>query len=164
MDGQIERDERERRETREVRRMTKDERRETNDERRETRETKELCSNLLTHWQLLLAIFYLFLWLTPFKFLFRRPSAILYARFWGIFRIFAIIAPMLAYFPQTKLFGNCFFAFGIIGVFSVIEPYILYRTLLRDSRWWQGIRIRQGKLKRTDTAIRFVSFFHLTSI
>lgn len=30
--------------------------------------------------------------------------------------------------------------------FSVLEPHIIYQALLRDSKWWQGLKIRQGLL------------------
>lgn len=46
-------------------------------------------------WQIVLLIFYTALWLAPPHRLFRRPSAIIYARFWTIFRIVSIIADVL---------------------------------------------------------------------
>lgn len=33
-------------------------------------------------------------------------------------------------------------------MFALFEPIILFFTLLRDSMWWQGIRIRTGRANR----------------
>ena len=42
-------------------------------------------------WGLLLIVLYYTLWLAPQKHLFRRPAAIIYARFWSIFRTIAAL-------------------------------------------------------------------------
>lgn len=46
-------------------------------------------------WQTIILVFYLSLWLAPFRHLFRRPAAIMYARFWTLFRVVAIAGDIL---------------------------------------------------------------------
>lgn len=115
-------------------------------------------------WQSSLLIFYVVLWLFPQKRLYRRPSVIMYACIWTIFRLMNIVAAILVYLSQVysdssweedekhksnwgwKLMSvsNCFYLFGCLYVFALFEPILLYYTLLQDSRWWQGLHVRIG--------------------
>ena len=88
-------------------------------------------------WETILFIFYLLLWVTPQKHLFRRPAVILYARFWTIFRLVSIIARILVFIPASLPVGNCMFVFASLVAFAAFEPLVLYYTLLQDSRYWR---------------------------
>lgn len=89
-------------------------------------------------WESLLFFFYLALWITPQKKLFRRPAAINYARFWCVFRVLTMTATILAYIGPTRPAGLCIDVFGSLLIFALFEPILVYYTLLQDSRWWQG--------------------------
>lgn len=39
---------------------------------------------------------------------------------------------------------------GVLLVFSVSEPFVVYHALLRDSKWWQGLNIGQGMIAQYD--------------
>ena len=74
-------------------------------------------------------------------------AAIRYSQFWVIFRIVSMIATLLSYYEVTRESGNCINALGCTVFIAIFEPYIVYRTLLRDSRWWQGLHIRSGHIR-----------------
>lgn len=86
----------------------------------------------------MLWFFYLALWITPGKRLFRRPAAIFYAKFWFIFVSVNLIATMLTFSESTMLDGSCIEVVGTTLLFGIFEPLIAYYTLILDSRWWQG--------------------------
>lgn len=118
-------------------------------------------------WQAMLLIFYFMLWLTPQKYLFRRPASFIYAKFWFWFRVVAMLGSILSFSSTTtEGVGTCISVFASIIPFAVLEPLIVYYTLLQDSRWspnksmtfysvqlpddlyvrrwWQGLDINQG--------------------
>ncbi len=41
-------------------------------------------------------------------------------------------------------FGQCGSAILRFLIFAAFQPLVTYRTLLRDSRWWQGLKINMG--------------------
>lgn len=92
-------------------------------------------------WEMTLFIFYLLLWLTPEKKLFRRPAAINYAKFWTAFRVLSFICAVVYYVPASSDFGFCMIILGPVFGFAILEPLIVYYTLLVDSKWWQGTEI-----------------------
>ncbi|KAJ1412260.1 hypothetical protein B484DRAFT_455402, partial [Ochromonadaceae sp. CCMP2298] len=96
-------------------------------------------------WQSALLAFYACLWLVPQKRFFRRPAAIFYGKAWTIFRSLSIFASVLFYTDGTHEVGGCIYVFGTLFPFAIFEPVLLYYTLLADSRWWQGLDIRQGR-------------------
>jgi hypothetical protein len=96
-------------------------------------------------WQAVLLFFYAALWLVPSKRLFRRPSVIIYARFWTLFRLLSIATTLLVYFPETTGPANCIYCYGLLLTFALFEPLVVYVTLLRDSKWWQGLDINEGE-------------------
>jgi hypothetical protein len=105
-------------------------------------ETYTLVSYVLNvFWELALLLFYLALWLLPKKLLFRRPAALWYAKFWTLFRVASITINALIYVSQTRWIGNCLSVYGLLLLFSCLEPTVVYFTLLQDSRWWQGLSI-----------------------
>lgn len=105
-------------------------------------------------WNILLLIFYGALWLTPQKRLYRRPALMLYAQFWFFFRILCIVVLVLYAFPATADAAQCLNVFGTLYTFSILEPIVLYYTLLQDSRWWQGLDISQGRRQESVEEIR----------
>lgn len=98
--------------------------------------------SLLTEllWQTILLKFYFCLWVLPWKKFFRRPAAIFYGQFWFFFRIISIISFILFYQDKVSFAtGKCMYAFGNVCVYFLFEPFLVYYTLLQDSRWWQGL-------------------------
>lgn len=112
-------------------------------------------------WQFILLFFYLALWLTPPRRLFRRTAAYFYSKMWAIFRVASIIGTLLSYYPDTSAFGNCFNIYGLILLFALFEPILVYYTLLQDSRWWQGMNIEPKLVNSEVEAIKLVFFFSL---
>ena len=99
-------------------------------------------------WGLVLWFFYLALWLTPKKRLFRRPAAIYYAKFWFNFATMNVIATILMFNEATILDGACIEVVGATLLFGIFEPLIAYYTLIVDSRWWQGFD--SNKIEKSD--------------
>jgi hypothetical protein len=105
-------------------------------------------------WQSSLLLFYSCLWFTPQKHLYRRPAAIFYAQTWVMYRVISMCASILYFIPATHSVGNCVFVFGSLFPFAVLEPVLMYYTLLQDSMWWQGMDIRQGRRQMSAEEIR----------
>jgi hypothetical protein len=94
-------------------------------------------SNLV--WEIIIATFYLVLWKCPHKHLFRRPAAIFYSKFWFWFRTSSIICNFFHFYRYYNDIGQCFELFLNIWLFAILEPVIIYYTLLEDAYWWQGL-------------------------
>ena len=92
-------------------------------------------------WGVIILVFYGVLWLMPQKNLYRRPAAIFYAKFWFFYRIAVTIIGSMFFIEQTEPVAECFYIFGSLFSFAVLEPLVLYYTFLQDSRWWQGLDI-----------------------
>ncbi len=105
-------------------------------------------------WSFVMLVFYFCLWVVPQKHLFRRPAAILYARFWFFFRLITMIGRILTFIPESRPEGECTYVYGSLLIFALCEPFVLYYTLLQDSRWWQGLVISQGRRDVMAEAIR----------
>jgi hypothetical protein len=98
-------------------------------------------------WNVLQVAFYSALWLLPDRFLFRRPALIFFAKFWFIFRLLYFISELLVSFSAP---GSWALAIGYCGdfsinclVFALCKPFVIYYTLLSDSKWWQGVGQRK---------------------
>jgi hypothetical protein len=104
-------------------------------------------------WDGCLSLFYIVLWLCPRKRLFRRPAAILYARFWAVFRMISIAVSCLEFNSASTDYADCGYLFLWLVAFPCMQPMISYITLLRDSRWWQGLEIWQGRRYAQDEEI-----------
>eukprot|EP01038_Epipyxis_sp_PR26KG_P009397 gene9397-12656_t len=92
-------------------------------------------------WNVLLLLFYGFLWLAPTKWLGRRTAVIIYARFWSLFRIIFLISDCLIAYSSSQevvAVGNCLFVAGVTALFAVCKPYVVYWVLMIDSSSWQG--------------------------
>lgn len=67
-------------------------------------------------WGLALVVFYLLLWITPERRLFRRSAAIDYAKYWFIFRSIAVLSTIFYFAPPTEGVGNCVYIFGKLNL------------------------------------------------
>lgn len=90
-------------------------------------------------WDGIMVVFYAILWFAPAENLYRRPAAIYYSKFWGPYRLLAILINILFFFNATEMFGSCGYLFLQLFLFAILQPLICYWSLLIDSRWWQGI-------------------------
>ena len=107
----------------------------------------ELSVMIYFCWMMCLLIFYSILWLMPLKRLYRRPAVIFYAKFWTIFQLLVIGAELLGAFgpgaiPEATTVATCMYNAVALPVFVVFKPFIMYSTLLMESKWWQGLLIR----------------------
>jgi len=95
-------------------------------------------------WEVVVLLFYMGLCVIPEKYLFRRPACYVYAQIWAAYRLCTIITAILTYDAYTVAVANCTdFALEYV-LFAILQPLVTYRTLLRDSRWWQGLKINMG--------------------
>lgn len=101
-----------------------------------------------------LVMFYLILYFAPKEKLFRRPAALFYSKCWLLYRGFFLSAYILMIATDTEYLGNCGYILLSLFVFAIIQPLIMYATLLRDSWWWQGIEINQRASRNTENDIR----------
>jgi hypothetical protein len=85
-------------------------------------------------WSVLQLVLYGLLWLLPNDKLFRRPAAIFYAKFWFIFRLFALTFYVVAAVNSTHRVGECLYYLGVFMPFGLLEPMVCYYSLLQDSR------------------------------
>jgi len=94
-------------------------------------------------WDSSMLVFYFFLWVLPEDKLFRRPAAIPYAKFWFFFRVVELTLYSMAQSPifTVSQVGKCGYVFGPLLIFTLFQPFVMYVTLLADSRWWQGIEM-----------------------
>eukprot|EP01034_Spumella_vulgaris_P023992 gene23992-30279_t len=94
-------------------------------------------------WNLIMLAFYFSLWYLPDKWVFRRPAVIFYARYWVLLRLIAVVSLVLVHVgdrgTSVELMGNCFSAVAAMLLFMCLKPYIVYKALLMDSKWWQGV-------------------------
>jgi hypothetical protein len=95
-------------------------------------------------WMIGLLVFYSTLWLMPQKRLYRRPAVIFYAKFWTLFQLMVIVAVMVGalgpgVLPEATTVSTCIYNVIALPVFVVFKPFIMYSTLLMESKWWQGL-------------------------
>jgi hypothetical protein len=80
------------------------------------------------------------LWLLPEHWLYRRPAAIPYSAYFGLFRAFLVITELLAEESSNRTagsVGDCGYVIVFVIMFAVCKPYLVYFTLRSDSSWWQ---------------------------
>jgi hypothetical protein len=99
---------------------------------------------LYISWEIILLLFYTGLCVIPEKYLYRRPACYVYAQLWAGYRVLTVTTVILTYYNSTYAVGNCVFFALQYPMFAIAQPLITYRTLLRDSRWWQGLKINMG--------------------
>lgn len=101
-----------------------------------------------------LVLFYAILLWAPQQRLFRRPAALYYSKCWLAYRGVFLSAYFLMMLTNTEYLGNCGYILLSLFVFSVMQPLIMYTTLLRDSWWWQGIEITARSARSSEHDIR----------
>jgi hypothetical protein len=102
---------------------------------------------------------------------------IFYAKFWTLFEVMVILAEVVGAFgphtiPEASTISACVYNVVALPVFVVFKPFIMYTTLLMESKWWQGLLIRthpadastgrgssssRGGRKSTQHPIRYIS-------
>ena len=96
-------------------------------------------------WHFMILIAYSTLWLAPDKLIFRRTALRRYARFWALFRFLSIIGLVLVELKDAGFIADnvsdCFYMIGIILLYVIFKPYVVYYALLTDSIWWQGVYV-----------------------
>ncbi len=102
-------------------------------------------------WDTIIMTFYLCLWTVPDEMLFRRPAAIMYAKFWVYYRALTITINILVFFRETEDFASCGIIIVQIALFAILQPLVCYWTLLKDSRWWQGLDFNDAHTEQHDT-------------
>jgi len=85
----------------------------------------------------LLLLFFVYLSLAPISFTFRRPALKYYALFWALYRIDSMVMQGITFFGIDL--GICLYYLSVQIVFGIISPFVIYRTLMLDSLYWQGL-------------------------
>ena len=98
-------------------------------------------------WLFALVIFYAILWLCPQEKLYRRPAVIFYAKFWTLLTGLVLIADGVSllgppWLPEAVTVSNCVYNVVALPILVVFKPFVMYTTLLMESKWWQGLLIR----------------------
>jgi len=102
----------------------------------------------------MLVIFYAVLLWAPQQGLFRRPAAYFYSKCWLLYRGFFLAAYAVMLVTNTEYLGDCGYIVLSLFVFAIIQPLIMYITLLRDSLWWQGIEIGPQATRSSEHDLR----------
>lgn len=100
-------------------------------------------------WNVLQLVLYGVLWFAPAKRLFRRGAVVYYSRFWFVLRLAVLFQEILFKFGTTQMettAANCIYAIVLLPVFILFKPYVVYKALLYDSKWWQGLS-RGGRVR-----------------
>jgi hypothetical protein len=126
-----------------------------------------LAYTLSAIWGTIMCTFYISLFLLPDKYLFRRPAIKVYAKFWALFRFIVLFADILMWYSDTHSdyitpseIANCTYGFAGLIIFALFKPYIVYRTLLEDSKWWQGILSNSGSnMNNNNDGYRYSEIF-----
>lgn len=82
-----------------------------------------------------LLVFYLCAWFLPQKYLHRRPALIDYSKFYVGALISFILIMLLILFDFHP--GSCAVEI-VLAVLDLIQPFVIFRALIADSRFWQG--------------------------
>ncbi|KJE94268.1 hypothetical protein CAOG_04937 [Capsaspora owczarzaki ATCC 30864] len=96
-----------------------------------------LSLGLQLGWEFVTIVFYLVMALAPLSHVFRRPALFVYSVFWICERSMYVIAILLEYFEIDA--GDCLSMFVLWVLFGCVKPLVVYRTLLHDSEYWQGL-------------------------
>lgn len=84
-------------------------------------------------WELVLIVFYLLVWVFPQRHFYRRPAAVLYGKCWFIFRLVSVLSAVSLTSNESRSVGSCVYIYAPMLIFSILQPYITYYTLLLDS-------------------------------
>ncbi len=85
----------------------------------------------------LLCLGYLAYAVLPPALLPRRPAMTGYSIFWSVFRPIQIATLLLIFYGYDA--GYCIYLAGTWALFGVLRPVVMYRALLQDARYWQGL-------------------------
>lgn len=102
---------------------------------------------------MLVLLYAVLLW-APQEGLFRRPAALFYSKCWLLYRGFFLGAYIFMLVTDTAYLGDCGYIVLSLFVFAIIQPLIMYITLLRDSLWWQGIEINAQAARGSEHDLR----------
>ena len=78
---------------------------------------------------------------------FFRPALRNYALYWSLQSLVALVADAILAFTAEKEVGYCV-GISADAISALLTAYMLYRTLLVDSRYWQGLN-REKKPKKS---------------
>ncbi len=97
-------------------------------------------------WDIILFIFYFLLWILPETRLYRRTAVRYYASFWTFIHLSVIIADAMYYFGKGSedTTSLCIDSLVTLPIFVLCKPYVVYKSLLLDSVWWQGLPARSS--------------------
>ena len=114
---------------------------------------EELAFALTFGWNWVLFIFYFILWTIPETKLYRRDAARYFARFWTFIRLTVIVSDAMFYFGRgvEDTSSICIYSLLTLPVFVVFKPFIVYRSLLMESVWWQGLPSTRRTNQRSTT-------------
>jgi hypothetical protein len=101
-----------------------------------------LAFALIFAWNWILLIFYSVLWTFPETKLYRRDAVRYFSRFWTFIRLTVIVSDAMYYFGNglEDTSSVCIYSFLTLPIFVLFKPYVVYRSLLMDSVWWQGLK------------------------
>jgi hypothetical protein len=108
--------------------------------------TYSLNWHVMIVYHLGMVILYVGFLLLPPKCLFRRPALHNYAQYWSLQSLILLVADVVLAFSVKKEGGYCC---GVAAdvISALFTAYVLYRTLLLDSRYWQGLHRVKPKKK-----------------
>ena len=89
-------------------------------------------------WDSTILIFYATVAFCPEKHLYRRPAATYFSRWWLIWSIISFASTILLQIESSQNYVVCVRAFGPYLIYALCEPFLVYKTLVYDSFWWQG--------------------------
>ncbi|EGD81561.1 TKL protein kinase [Salpingoeca rosetta] len=99
----------------------------------------------------LLLVMYLIVLFAPYRVLYRRPAAILYAGCWCIYRPIYMTTLVLMYLNVDA--GFCLYGAITTFAWNAVKPGLIYFTLQRDQRYWVGsFATRQSTLRGSTRA------------
>lgn len=86
-----------------------------------------------------LFLFYVACWLLPPKYFHRRPAMSHYARFYVV-AIGIFIAVLIILVSDSFDSRSCGLE-GILAFLDLVQPFIVFRALMEDSKFWQGVHL-----------------------
>lgn len=93
---------------------------------------------LFISYDLLLFLFYLVLFITPNRFLYRRDALRFYAGFNVIYYLLFIVMGTLLF--EKIVASTCVGSIIVFVFVGFLQPIVLFRTLQIDSQYWQGLK------------------------
>lgn len=85
----------------------------------------------------LLLIFYIVNWLSPRRYLHRRPAMRTYAQFYTLTLICLIVVMLLLVLNPSRP-GSCY-AEMVLLFLDLLQPFVMFYALQEDSLYWQGL-------------------------